>query len=289
MKTVAMTKYGINGRINYLTVDKLLSTNNGIFLMVKQAVFLTVGLFFLIVSAYTQSTELSLYTEHRPPFQFNQNNQVTGFSTEIVQAMLAQTSFKATIAMSPWTRAYNLAQKKPNSCIYAIARTKHRENLFRWTQPYVSTNTLFIGLKSSADINLTTIEDAKKYRIAVLRDDVTHQLLKSHGFIENKNMYIVNNPSSMLKLLIQRNMIDLILTDQITLQYRAKYLDIDPELFSSFLTLNQEPLSFYLACSLSTAPSVVETLSAGFEKIKHNGDYKRIMQKWLGDESTLVH
>jgi len=239
-------------------------------------------------AAQKLKTPLSLVTEHRPPFQFIKDGEVTGFSTQHIKAMLNHTPYKAKIQMYPWSRAYNLALKKENSCIYAIARTPEREKIFKWTQAYFTSNFLFIGLKSSSDIKINNINDAKRYRIAVLRDDVTHQLLVKHGFIENRNMFIVNNPHSMLKLLQSRNLIDLIITDEISLKYRARYFDIDPRLFSAYFKLNKDPMKFYLACSLSTEQIIIDNIIKGFKAVKQTGEYENIMGEWLKSEDFTL-
>jgi len=213
------------------------------------------------------------------------DGKITGFSTQLVNAMFKRTSYKTTMLIYPWSRAYNIALKKDNTCIYAIGRTPEREKSFKWTQAFITTNFAFIGLKSSTDIKLNTIEDAKGYRVAVLRDDVTHQLLVKRGFIENKNMFVVNNPSSMLKLLQSRNLIDLILTDKISLKYRAEFHNINPHLFIEFLKLDENPLDFYLACSLSTDQAIVDDIINAFEQIKKMGEYDKIMKLWFDPDA----
>jgi polar amino acid transport system substrate-binding protein len=233
---------------------------------------------------FERAVVLTLVTEHRPPYQFMLDGEIAGFSTQLINTMFKHTTYKTNTFMYPWSRAYNVALKKENTCIYAIGRTTEREKSLRWTQAFITTNFTFIGLKSSNDIKLDTIEDAKGYRVAVLRDDVTHQLLKKRGFIENKNMFVVNNPSSMLKLLQSRNLIDMILTDKISFKYRAKFHNVNPALFSEYLKLDEHPIDFYLACSLNTEQVIVDDIIDAFKKIKQTGEYDKIMKRWLNTE-----
>jgi len=226
-------------------------------------------------------THLYFYTEHRPPFQFVENNEISGFSTEIIKAALGQTPYIYDIKIYPWSNSYNIVQKKQNACIYVIARTPAREKLFQWTIPLISTELMFVGLKSNKNIQLNSIEDAKNYRIAVLKDDVTHQLLIKHGFDENKNMYVYKNSTSVFKLLSTRSNIDLILTDQITIQNNEKYYQLDPSQYKSFFKLTKNPLEFSIACSKQTDPEVVNNLSLSIKLIKDNGTYQKIIDKWF--------
>ncbi|WDE01044.1 transporter substrate-binding domain-containing protein [Thalassomonas actiniarum] len=248
---------------------------------IKFFIFLTLGLLLpAAIAAKTDASKLLIVTEHMPPFQMKVGNELTGFTTDIIRAALALTPYNYELALYPWSRSYNIASKKENACIYSMARTKEREKLFQWTTPISITNSSFVGLAANKAISLNSIEDAKKYHTAVLKDDFTQQYLLKHGFIVNKNLFIVDNPDSFLKLLITRSHIDLILTDKITLNYRAKYNQIDPKIFQDYLRINHAPIKFYLACSNKTAPDIIATLSTAINSIKNNGRFRKIAEKW---------
>lgn len=230
---------------------------------------------------------LSLVTEHLPPFQVKTIDGVSGYVTEIVETLLNEANFSYEISIYPWARALNLVKHKENTCIYSIARTPERETMFQWTKAIATTNSSFIGLKSNKNIHINTIDDVKNYFTAVIRDDITHQLLLENGFIEGEHFFLVNNPDSLLKLLVTRKNIDLILVDYLTIKYRSEYSKLDPELFTSFLYLNKKPLNFYLACSINTPKQVVKKLSQGIDTIKENGTYQKIINKWLTKKDRL--
>jgi len=239
---------------------------------------------------FCHSIELTLVTENLPPFQMrDDNNKITGFATQIVQAALYKTSYSYHFEMYSWARAYNIAQKKQNTCIFSIARTKEREHLFKWVAPIATTNSYFIGLKSNKNIKLATLNDAKNYITAVFKDDVTYQILIKNGFIEFKNYYVINNSDSLLKLLYLRKNIDLILIDDLTLAYRAKLDHLDPNLFKAYLKLNRAPLNFYVACSNTTSKQVINKLRTAIFQLKKSGEDKKIIEKWLSNKKVLFN
>ncbi len=244
---------------------------------------------FYLITHYVNAspTTLTIVTEQLPPFQMQSADGVTGYATEIIKAILLEAKIDFKITLYPWTRAYNLAIKKENTCIYSIARTSEREQLFQWTKPIASTNSSFIGLVSNKNIKMTKLEDAKKYITAVIKDDITHQLLLKNGFIEGEHFYVVNNPNSLLKLLTTRKKIDLILVDYLTIKYRAQYDHIDPKIFTPYLHLNKKPLNFYLACSKKTDPIIIDHISESLDNIKAKGVYQKIIDKWLNKEDFL--
>lgn len=246
-----------------------------------------IKLFFVLMSLYCinafanqqQRIHINFVTEHLPPFQMIENETVTGFATDIIMTALLQSSFTYDIKVYPWTRSYNMALNKSNTCIYSIARTAEREKLFKWVNPIAERNSSLIGLKKN-NLKISSIEDAKEYRVAVIRDDVTHQLLLAHGFTEEKNLYVVNNTYSLLKLFTQRKGIDLIMLDAYTIKHRAKYNKIDPNIFEVVYKLNRKPLDYYLACSIQTSDSIVEKLRSILIRLKESGEINKIKKDW---------
>jgi len=210
----------------------------------------------------------------------SENGRVVGFSTEILQAALAHTTINYDIKIYPWSRSYAMAMQNKNTCIYLIGRNNERESLFKWVQTIVSTNDFFVGLESNKNIAINTIEDVKKYKVAVLKDDRTHTKLLKHGFVENKNLYVVNNTYSLLKLLVLRPEIDLILADTVNVLYRAKFNNIDPRLFKTYFQINKKPVNLYLACSLATDDKITTEIGKGITTVQNNGEYQAISQKW---------
>ena len=226
--------------------------------------------------------ELTIVTEHSPPYQeLNKNGDVVGFTTEVIQAAMAHTSINYDLRIYPWSRSYALAKQNKNTCIYLIGRSKEREELFHWLQPITSTNDYFIGLEANKNVTINILDDVRKYKVAVLKDDRTHSMLLSYGFVENKNLYIVNNTYSLLKLLILRPEVDLILADPLNVTYRAKFNNIDPKLFKSYFKINSKPVHLYFACNLATDSKIIAAIDKGITTVKNNGEYQAIREKWL--------
>ncbi len=255
--------------------------SKGIMKLLKYYIFYFCGSFLWLFAWQSCAQELYIVTEHQPPYQIlNNDNQVKGMATEIIRAALELTPYKYQIRIYPWSRAFVMGSENLNTCIYLISNSVERAKHFQWVAPIVSTNDYFIALSNRIDIQVSNIEDIKNYKVAVLKDDRTHHLLLRLGFEENKNLYVINNPHSMLKLLIARKKIDFIVTDKIMLKYRAKFNNIELKLFKSYFKLNKDPINLNFACSLNTPAKTINTLKAAINTIKKNGTYKNIVQKW---------
>jgi polar amino acid transport system substrate-binding protein len=242
-------------------------------------------LFFCFFTLSTSSQEITfqphieIVTEHLPPFQIDTPNKVIGFATEIVSSALSSTPYTFNINVYPWARSLNMALNKENTCIYSIARTPAREKQFIWVNTIAKRNISFIGL-TARKLSITSLEDAKKHMIAVIRDDVTHQLLIKEGFTEGLNLTVVNNTHSLLMLLVKRKSIDLILADGYTIRYRAQFNNLNPNLFENVYQLNTKPLDYYFACNIKTSPYIIEQLRYAINQLKITGKIDKIISEW---------
>jgi polar amino acid transport system substrate-binding protein len=226
--------------------------------------------------------KISLVTEHLPPYQIvDNNNQVTGVSTDIVLEVIKRSNFDYSLNSYPWVRSYNLAQQKENHCIYSIARLPQREKLFKWVGQITEiNNAVFWGLKSNKKLNVKTLEDTKKYTTAVNKNDVTHLGLLARGFIEGEHLYVLRNTESLIKLLTTRPEIDLIVADDITIGYRAELVGVKKSDLKRVFEIKDLLLDFHLACSMQTKQSVVDSLRKNLQQVHQDGTYHKILNKW---------
>jgi len=94
------------------------------------------GLALLALALWMQACALAgplrVVTEDYPPYSYLEAGRVTGYSTAVVRAVLAEAGLEAEIQLIPWARAYDLALHDEQVLIYSIARTPAREHKFRW-------------------------------------------------------------------------------------------------------------------------------------------------------------
>ncbi len=232
---------------------------------------------------HAKSSNINLVTEYLPPYQIvNKDYSITGFATEIVLETLKRSQYTYNLNVYTWVRTYNLALQKHNTCIFSLARLPVREKLFKWIGPITEKNNAVVwGLKNNEHSNkVKTIEDLKHYTTAVSKNDATHIGMLKNGLVEGKHLYVLENTSSLLNLLVTRPEIDFIIADDITITHRAKLANVDINLLQRIIELKNLPLNFYLACSLNTEQSIVNNLTQNLSTIHQDGTYKRILAKW---------
>lgn len=118
-------------------------------------------------------------TERYPPYNYEENGEQKGISVEILRAVWKRMGEDAgPVRFMPWARAYRDIQEKSGLVLFSMARTPAREDLFQWACPITTARFMLYSLKMSA-VNMTALDEAAKYSVGVIRDDVTDILLRA--------------------------------------------------------------------------------------------------------------
>ena len=153
-----------------------------------------------------QGQTIQVVTE-TTPYTYLKGDRVIGAATEVVEKTLQSaglTDFK--IKIYPWARAYDMALKEPDVLIYLIARTPVREPQFKWAGEIMKIQYHLYRLRVRTEVDVKTLDEAKKYTIGVMRDDVRHQYLQSKGFTRLVvSAQWIDNFNKLIKRIFQHN------------------------------------------------------------------------------------
>ncbi len=234
-----------------------------------------------LLSFSTSSQTISIVTEHLSPFQIvKENNEITGFSTDIIIAALNRTPHKYTLEANPWDISYNQALKDSSTCIYSLAFTPERESKFQWSSEVIINRTISYYSLRSKNIELSHIKEVEKYKVAVIKNDVTHHYMLTKGFKENKNLYVMENYDALIYMLEKRkNNIDLILLNDELLKNRVSNKE-QRSRYKKTLLIDEFKLLFYFACNINAPKQVIADFSQALREIKLDGTYQIIVEKW---------
>jgi len=238
------------------------------------------ALLLLSWSLTTEAKPIMVLTEHLPPYQIDSSSGVSGFATDIVKRTFENAGISYQIEMQDWSRAYQRTLRQADTCIYSISKSTERTPLFQWVGALAYNATSLYSLKNRPDIQLKTLEDAKKLITAVTRDDITHHYLLKQGFKEGEQLYMLENVPSMLLVLQGRKDIDLVLINDTILKYRAMESGVPLDALQKQLEVTDLPLDFHLACSLTTSAATVAKLSLSLQQLKDSGEFEQIIASW---------
>jgi polar amino acid transport system substrate-binding protein len=226
-----------------------------------------------LLVAGARAQPLTFVTEDTS-YTYLRSGRVAGPATDVVEAVLKRARIEDyRIQLYPWARAYDLALKEPNVLIYLIARTPARESLFKWVGEFMKIEYHFYKLRDNHDVVVRTLDDARRYTIGTMRDDLRHHYLQDKGF--RRLVVSAQNIDNFRKLVHRQVQLIPLPENDATLLCRETGFDCAG--LEKVLTLDELTASLYLAASLATPDTVVEPLRKAFQELKAQGTVAKLM------------
>lgn len=236
-------------------------------------------------SAQPQTPVLQALTESLPPLNYEQDGKITGFASELLDLMAAEAGISLQKQLLPWVRAYDRATKPGDTVLYSLVRTPEREPLFRWVGPIGPRRILLYKWADRNDIQPKTLDDARNYRIGTTLESAATKNLIKQGFVPmpmdgaaSGLEQGANDEQNMRKFIAKR--FDLLVSLDWAAAYNAKNAGIDPTDLVPALVLD-DSLNYWYGLNLSVDPDVAKRLNAALQKLRNDGRYAQLRQKYL--------
>ncbi|MFZ6817881.1 substrate-binding periplasmic protein [Undibacterium sp. Ji22W] len=228
-----------------------------------------------------QAQTLQVYTQSWPPYSYEHQGKLTGYSTELLKAVLHEAEIEANYTTLSWSRAYQHASIEANTILYTTTRTPEREDLFEWIGPIGVRKLWLFKLRDRKDIQIKGIDDLKKYKVSIVRDTSSLKLVTERGlFPRNQIDEAPTTASNVKKLFFKR--VDLILATNGGANYELSQLPYSKDAMEAVYVLNDEFL-FYFAINKKTDPMIVAKIRHAFEKVKASGLIDTLKKKYMVD------
>jgi polar amino acid transport system substrate-binding protein len=215
------------------------------------------------------------------PLNYEEQGVVTGYSTELLQAVLQTAGLSAPISMMPWARAYQTAQTQPNTIIYSIVRTAERESLFDWIGPISKRQIFLFKLRARKDVEVNTLADARNYRIGAVREMAATQQLIKQGFKPDENLDLAPTDESNVKKLFL-NRVDLIAALDWSAYFLAKQNGHSATELEPVMLLDNSH-AYYFALNKQSDATLTDKLNQAFEKVRASGQMDKLRSKYVRD------
>ncbi|WP_105201236.1 MULTISPECIES: substrate-binding periplasmic protein [unclassified Pseudoalteromonas] len=213
---------------------------------------------------------VQVVTELSPPNQILINDNIGGSSTDIVRHVLSEANVDADINIYPWARAFYLAKKQANTLIYSLAKTPEREPLFHWLGKVAYFRLGFVSLSSSKHINIKQLEDARAYRIAVQRDDISALFFVKRGFTVLQTTDIKHS----YRLLLSGK-VDLIIDDPNYVGAMAQQFNLPASHLRFISAIEELSVYGYLAANKDMDATTVANIKEAFAAIEDTTWYQQ--------------
>lgn len=209
--------------------------------------------------------QLQVLTYNWRPLNYEENGEIKGSATDVVKKTLDRSGLTYTIKSYPWQRTYAKGQSEPSTLIYTVIRTPQREKLFKWVRQVAPSDTVYVyRLKKMTNINPMSLKEMKAFRLGVTRDSMKHQFLLKEGFIDNEEVFGVNNNELIINMLLKER-IDLIAYSENNIErMMSDYGSSASELVKLFPMLKTKP---YMAMSLYSSNRTLKAIQEAYDQL----------------------
>ena len=228
---------------------------------------------FTLCSIPTLAKPLNINTEEYAPLSYTEAGQIKGIATEQVELIMELAGVEYQMTVLPWTRAYNTAITNDNTCVFTTSNTPKRTNLFKWVEPLFLDTSILVKEQGNP-IYLSTLEEAKQYRIGVQSQDVGGVYLADKGFTQLDEAKDVNQ--SILKLKAKRvDMVAMAEARFLSMQYEGRPVEKVIDIFS---------IKMGLACNKSVHDNIIKKLQAELDRLIQDGTQQSLIIKYQAVE-----
>ncbi|WP_434581206.1 transporter substrate-binding domain-containing protein [Pseudomonas sp. Z5-35] len=230
----------------------------------------------LLLGSANAAEPYQVVTEEWAPYNYMENNQLTGMTTEIVRAIMTLTGDDFEISLQPSMRATQILKNRPKTIMYSLFRTPEREPLYKWVGPLVEESIHAYQLSSSPPIN--SLEQLLRApQVTTRHAGLVPQMLQSLGF---NNLDKSATESKLLYRMLLAGRTNIIVGDTAAgVAYYSRQLSIAPG------TLRKIPIelyrsSLYIAFNTGSDDELIAAWTRALEQLRQSGELARIQRRY---------
>ena len=228
-----------------------------------------------------QSPKLILVTEEWPPYNYQAGGAVTGFSADIVRAVMADLGEAHDIQIYPGARGHAMLDHLPNVMNFSLFRTPEREDKYKWVGPLSIERVYFYKHGEDGRI-YQDLDDIRAAGLVISphRGLIAEQL-QALG-LENVEQ-VVDQERQIERLINRRADLMVGLAPLGMSHYLHRMGEEVTALRRTRVKLVEYPL--YIACSRMMPDQVVARWQGALDRVRRSGEYDRIHQRYLAPGS----
>lgn len=234
-------------------------------------------LLYMLFAAWAQAADYQLVTEEWAPYNYEENGQLTGMATEVVQAIMAQTGDDFEIVLRPSMRTTRELQMRPKTIMFSMFRTAEREALYKWVGPIIEESIYPYQLASAAQPIQTLEQLLRAPQITTRHAGLVPNMLQALGFT---NLDKSATGSQQLYRMLLAGRTQVVVGDTAAgVAYYSKQLGMTPG------TLRQVPIelyrsALYITFSLDCDDALVASWARALDRLRNSGELQRIQQRY---------
>lgn len=227
------------------------------------------SLFFVILLnilsyQFSNAQELVGFTEELPGLIELEGDNLKGPVVADVQKILKKANLKAHLKVYPWARSYEMAKREKNYFIFPMAKNAEREKHFHFVGVLFNIKT-FLYQRKENNIKVNSLEEAKKYSICVVRNDVRDQYFMANNFT---NVLRFAHQDEAIHALIAKKCDFAICAENIEHIWKKNIKENLNYFIKKSYHAKEINGDRYLSISKQTDPEVIKKLSTAMQELK---------------------
>lgn len=237
--------------------------------------FLTTYLLLFVTALQAQEKRsINLACGPFPPFKI-ENSDKPGIDIDVIKASFLAVGRETKYSFFPWKRAVALTSNGSVDGLCGCSFTPERETSFRFSDIMGHHSQGIFTKSNRVGPRIKSLKDLKKLSVATVRGYVIQSELKALG-IEN------------VGVLDHRQLVSMLLNDRVdaVYAYRDVFLynlmrESDSDLID-YIELKSQPYYACISRAIPDSVSITNDLNQGLRIVRHNGQYQKIWQSYLG-------
>lgn len=227
-------------------------------------------------AASARAADLVAYTTEWRPYNYEENGEVRGVSTEILRAVCAEAKLSCEIHLVPWARAYATVSATPNTLLYTTARIAPREQEFLWVGPVLPRVTWVYGSAGMQE-RIRSFRDLAAVKIGVIRGEAPIKDLEAEG-IPPAAMVVDSSNALVLKQLAL-GWVQAMVDTELGMAWNLREAKLPADSVVKLMKLSDKG-GYYFALNLKSDPALQARLQAALERVRGGGEIRRILARY---------
>ena len=232
----------------------------------------------LLLSHSVLAQRITVLTEDLPPYQYKDElGDATGYAVALMDAVLKQAKINSKIRIVPWARGYNQALNQKNVVLFSMVRTPEREPLFKWIGEVDQLHYYLYKLSSRKELSVSSVEEARNYRIGVTKVSFEHDTLLNLGF----SRLTTGVKYAQLLDMLAANRFDFLFASQGPLEEVLKETKHDESSVETDFHFKQIDQKLYIALSKKSDEALAKKLRSAYQTVVAKGIKHQLQLQWL--------
>lgn len=242
-------------------------------------VIILASLFFLGANCCAQ-TSLKIATEEWPPYVYEQDGKIAGYSIEILNSVFAEMGVTVTYEQFPWKRALKGVFSGTSDALFHASKNEERQQYCYYPKEYLAQSgyVFFIRKEDSGRLKFDSFDDLVGHDVGLTQGySYTPELL---DFLNTHKLAISTVSDESNLRMLAKGRIEYFPTDLLNGIYLIKKLGLQDQLTSLPKPIFKKPY-FIIFNKQNVSLEFVERFSTALTTFKRTEEFRLIEAKYL--------